>query len=85
MYDDPTGQRLLVLADHLDSDLAYHLRRLAAADSEAHRYLEAVARAEFAEDLVKELRRHVAALERQVERSKARASATTATSGQGQS
>jgi tRNA isopentenyl-2-thiomethyl-A-37 hydroxylase MiaE len=67
-----SGERLLALADHLDSDLAHQLRRLAAADSEAHRYLEVVARAEFAEDLVKELRRHVASLERQLERSKAR-------------
>ncbi|MGL5823392.1 MAG: hypothetical protein ACRCYU_00785 [Nocardioides sp.] len=46
--------------------LAHHRRRLAAADSEAHRYLEVLARAEAAEDLVHELRRHVTALDQRL-------------------
>lgn len=59
-------RQLLALADHLDPDLAYRLRRLVAADSEAHRYLEVASRLEFAEDLVAELRRHVTHLDRLV-------------------
>lgn len=65
MYD--TDQQLLALAEHLDANLAYHLRRLVAADSEAHRYLEVANRLGRAEDLVTELRRHVTHLERQVD------------------
>lgn len=68
-------KRLIALADHLDSSLAYDLLRLAAADSEAHRFKEVSDALQRSEDLVRELRRQLASLERQNERLRARMAA----------
>jgi tRNA isopentenyl-2-thiomethyl-A-37 hydroxylase MiaE len=67
------AERLAALADHLDPALAYHLRRLVAADSQAHRYLEVCGRARRAEDLAAERLRRLHGMEGAFERARDRA------------
>lgn len=57
--------RLLALANHLEPDQGYELRRLLVADGPALRYIDAEQRADRAEALAQECRRQLAALDRQ--------------------
>lgn len=60
-------ERLQALVPYLDTQLGYELARLVRADSEAGQVLELQARAQRAEDLVAELRRQLAARNRQLD------------------
>lgn len=63
---DTVDERLEYLADHLDYEMAERLLQLLDASSSVHELVELRHRVHRAEDLVAELRRHLAVRERQL-------------------
>lgn len=63
---DDVDERLEYLADHLDYPMAERLLQLLDASSSIHELIDLRRRVQRAEDLVAELRRHLAIRERQL-------------------